>query len=282
MDVHFSNKNDSDLNKSIRSTAKSYHEYRFKVPDLQRGQLYEGRQWTCIGELEGKLTRMQRVALVLKTGLKLVFTIGLADRLDSTKEDILSINTGVKKHRLFIEKDSKDLGAKVATLFQRQSNNIEKKEWITKVKQGVDELDGVPEPFKSDVDVNYAAVEAHPEALKHVPLEIQRGLTVVHIAIKKDPLALQYAHEELRGNREVVFAAVLSNGLALQFASDALQNDQRMAINAITQNFQAIQYVSENLKSDPEFARTAIGINRKVVDYAPELAKLTGGQLTDK
>lgn len=104
--------------------------------------------------------------------------------------------------------------------------------------------------FKNDIDFILLAVEAHGDALQHVPPVFQASREVVEHAVQQDGNALEFASDDLKDDEEVVLLAVEQNGGALRHASDSLRGSVYIAKIAVSQDGRAYDYLMDPARTD--------------------------------
>ena len=156
----------------------------------------------------------------------------------------------------------------------------------------------LPDRYKKDKKVIYAAMERDPKVLKYADESIKKDksfilqvvglwldvLKYADISLRKDKLfiqevvrqdgsALEYVHPILKKDKSIVLAAVKSKGWAILYADKSLTKDKLVVMEAVKSDGGALEYVDESLKKDKSVVLTAVKADADALEYAHKSLK---------
>ena len=158
----------------------------------------------------------------------------------------------------------------------------------------------VPECFKFDFDVNYAAALRNSQVLAYIPKELLGNKEfmielIKHngFVIKRAPKellydedflltaimcysgAIEYIPKELLGNKEFMTELARQNGFVIKRAPKELLYDEDFLLTAIRRHPAAIEYIPDELKTNKDFICRALKISSCTLKYLSSDIKKT-------
>ena len=141
----------------------------------------------------------------------------------------------------------------------------------------------LPDRYKKDKKVIYAAMERDPKVLKYADESIKKDksfilqvvglwldvLKYADISLRKDKLfiqevvrkdgsALDYVHPILKKDKSIVLAAVKSKGWVIHYADKSLTKDKLVVMEAVKSDGGALEYVDESFKKNKSVVLEAV------------------------
>jgi len=141
----------------------------------------------------------------------------------------------------------------------------------------------LPDRYKKDKKVIYAAMERDPKVLKYADESIKKDksfilqvvglwldvLKYADISLRKDKLfiqevvrqdgsALEYVHPILKKDKSIVLAAVKSKGWVIHYADKSLTKDKLVVMEAVKSDGGALEYVDESFKKNKSVVLEAV------------------------
>jgi len=152
--------------------------------------------------------------------------------------------------------------------------DLQSKEGVKReVRKNPNLLRYLPEAYRADPEIAFAAVSNFGQALEYVSDDLRADRDIVLAAVLQKGWALMYAHPDMKADREVVLAAVSQDGSALWYASKELTADRDVVLAAVKQKGWALMYAAEELKQDLEIVYAAWCRDHQALTYASEVMR---------
>ena len=156
---------------------------------------------------------------------------------------------------------------------------MDKKEALKIVQESGSELGNLPEEFKKDKDVVYAAMVEDGDNLEFADDSLKKDKKIILPLVKDFTGILCYADDSLKSGKEVVLAAVINDASNFRFADDSLRKDKEFVLDALKkvqmgQVYYVLQYADDSLKKDKEIVLEAVKQDGSVLfNYADDSLK---------
>jgi hypothetical protein len=116
----------------------------------------------------------------------------------------------------------------------------------------------VPQKYKDDFEIVFAAVGNKPECILYASDNLKNNYDIVMESVKKNGSLLNDVSNELKNNYNIVLEAVKNDGSSLVYASKKLQNNIHIVTMAVEKYGWSLANASYELQSNFELIRLAL------------------------
>ena len=155
---------------------------------------------------------------------------------------------------------------------------MDKKEALKIVQESGSELGNLPEEFKKDKDVVYAAMVEDGDNLEFADDSLKKDKKIILPLVKDFTGILCHVGESLKSDREVVLAAVINDASNFKFVDDSLRKDKEFVLDALKKvgggdSVWIAEYADDSLKKDKEVVLEAVKQDGSNLQYADDSLK---------